>query len=95
MSKGIAALHEEFCQEALLANYQPATIAWWKQSLVMLRRHFPRQLRQVTDVTLERLHAYFWLSSKRAGGWTAETAGRESLESRARYTGRAREAIRG
>ena len=64
-------LHETFCREALVANYQPSTIEWWKSAISQLERHFPGQLEKPSAFTLDRLRRYFF--DKRESGWTSHT----------------------
>ncbi len=68
----IRSLHDLFCQEALVRNYRPATVKWWKDTLRGFLNHYrDDSLKLLTDATMERLRAYLY--AKRLEGWTAHT----------------------
>lgn len=62
----------DFCQEALVMNFRPTTVRWWRESMRMFVSHFGDDVVvHVDDVTHERLRSYLY--EKRLAGWTADT----------------------
>lgn len=68
----INALHERFCEEALvIKNYSPETIKWYQRTIYAFLKYHP-EIESIEQITTERLRRFlYWGRLERQ--WTADT----------------------
>lgn len=71
MKKTLSDFHEEFCQEAVIRNYRPSTVRWYRETLKFFLRFYGGEVQLLPDMSSDRLRKYLY--AKKLGGWKATT----------------------